>query len=384
VSRSSPYVVVLSDVDRRVLGQRVRRYTASCAVVMRARIVLLAAEGLANVTIAAWLDVDVDTVSKWRKRFVIEGVDGLKDRKRSGRPRVFAAEVVAGVKAMACEPPSVRAVPLSRWSSAELAGQAVAEGLAVSVSAATVRRWLAEDAIKPWRYRSWIFPRDPDFAAEAGRVLDLYEGVWDGAPLGADEYVISADEKSQLQALSRRHPGLPPSPGRVARVEFEYERHGTLAYFGAYDVRRARLIGRVAPSTGIVAFGELVEQVMTQQPYASAKRVFWIMDNGSSHAGRASISRMRAAWPTATLVHLPVHASWLNQIEVVFSVIGRKVVKPADFADLDALAQRLTDFEPRYNAAAEPFDWKFTRADLDDLIRRIDAHRAEPMPAAAA
>jgi transposase len=351
---------------------------------MRARIVLLAAEGLANVTIAAWLDVDVDTVSKWRKRFVIEGVDGLKDRKRSGRPRVFAAEVVAGVKAMACEPPSVRAVPLSRWSSAELAGQAVAEGLAVSVSAATVRRWLAEDAIKPWRYRSWIFPRDPDFAAKAGRVLDLYEGVWDGAPLGADEYVISADEKSQLQALSRRHPGLPPSPGRVARVEFEYERHGTLAYFGAYDVHRARLIGRVAPSTGIVAFGELVEQVMTQQPYASAKRVFWIMDNGSSHAGRASISRMRAAWPTATLVHLPVHASWLNQIEVVFSVIGRKVVKPADFADLDALAQRLTDFEPRYNAAAEPFDWKFTRADLDDLIRRIDAHRAEPMPAAAA
>jgi transposase len=384
VSRSSPYVVVLSDVDRRVLGQRVRRYTASCAVVMRARIVLLAAEGLANVTIAAWLDVDVDTVSKWRKRFVIEGVDGLKDRKRSGRPRVFAAEVVAGVKAMACEPPSVRAVPLSRWSSAELAGQAVAEGLAVSVSAATVRRWLAEDAIKPWRYRSWIFPRDPDFAAKAGRVLDLYEGVWDGAPLGADEYVISADEKSQLQALSRRHPGLPPSPGRVARVEFEYERHGTLAYFGAYDVHRARLIGRVAPSTGIVAFGELVEQVMTQQPYASAKRVFWIVDNGSSHAGRASISRMRAAWPTATLVHLPVHASWLNQIEVVFSVIGRKVVKPADFADLDALAQRLTDFEPRYNAAAEPFDWKFTRADLDDLIRRIDAHRAEPMPAAAA
>jgi transposase len=375
--------VVLSDVDRRVLGQRVRRYTVSCAVVMRARIVLLAADGLANVTIAAWLDVDVDTVSKWRKRFATEGIDGLKDRKRSGRPRVFAAEVVAGVKAMACEPPSVRAVPLSRWSSAELAGQAVAEGLAVSVSAATVRRWLAEDAIKPWRYRSWIFPRDPDFAAKAGRVLDLYEGVWDGAPLGADEYVISADEKSQLQALSRCHPSLPPAPGRAARVEFEYERHGTLAYFGAYDVHRARLIGRVAPSTGIVAFGELVEQVMTQEPYASAKRVFWIVDNGSSHAGRASISRMRGAWPTATLVHLPVHASWLNQIEVVFSVIGRKVVKPADFADLDALAQRLSDFEPRYNAAAKPFDWKFTRADLDDLIRRIDA-RAEPIPAAAA
>jgi hypothetical protein len=109
--------------------------------------------------------------------------------------------------------------------------------------------------------------------------------------------------------------------------------------------------------------------------------VFWVADNGSSHAGKTSIARMRAAWPTATLVHLPVHASWLNQIEVVFSVIQRKVIKPADFADLDALAQRLTDFEPRYNTAATPFDWRFTRADLDDLLRRIDVHRGEPISA---
>ena len=124
----------------------------------------------------------------------------------------------------------------------------MAEGLAVSVSASTVRRWLAADAIKPWRHRSWIFPRDPDFAAKAARVLDLYARIWDGVPLGADDYVISADEKSQLQALSRCHPDWPAGPGRVPRVEFEYERHGTLAYFGAYDVHRARLIGRVAPT----------------------------------------------------------------------------------------------------------------------------------------
>jgi hypothetical protein len=149
-------------------------------------------------------------------------------------------------------------------------------------------------------------------------------------------------------------------------------------------VHRAALIGRVEPTTGIGPFGELVRQVMTSEPYASARRVFWVVDNGSSHAGKTSIARMRAAWPAATLVHLPVHASWLNQIEIVFSVIQRKVVKPADFADLDTLAQRLIDFEPRYNAAAKPFDWKFTRTDLDDLIRRIDAHRAERIPAAVA
>jgi DDE superfamily endonuclease len=273
----------------------------------------------------------------------------------------------------------MRAVPLSRWSAAELAAQVVAEGLAVSVSASTVRRWLAEDAIKPWRYQSWIFPRDPQFAVKAARVLDLYQRVWDGAVLGADE----ADEKSQLQALSRCHPDLAPAPGRVRRVEFEYERGGTLAYFGAYDVHRAHLIGRWHPPPGIVPFAQLMEQVMTQQPYASAKRVFWVVDNGSSHAGQASIARMRAAWPTITLVHLPVHASWLNQIEIVFSVIQRKVVKPADFAGLDDLAARLTAFQPRYNAAARPFDWRFTRADLDDLIRRIDTHRTVPVRATA-
>jgi hypothetical protein len=207
--------------------------------------------------------------------------------------------------------------------------------------------------------------------------------VWRGAELGDDEYVISADEKSQLQALSRCHPELAPAPRRARRVEFEYDRHGTLAYFGAYDVHRAQLIGRIAPTTGIAPFTELVEQVMRSEPDASARRVFWIVDNGSSHAGQASVQRMSAAWPTATLVHLPVHASWLNQIEIVFSVIQRKVIKPADFADLDALARRLREFEPRYNATATPFDWRFTRADLTELCRRIDAHRpANPVLAA--
>jgi transposase len=139
VSRRSPYVVALSDVDRSVLEERARAYAEPFAVVVRAKVILLAAAGMENVSIAARLDVDVDTVSKWRKRFVMEGLVGLRDRKRSGRPRWFTAEVVAGVKAMACEPPTARAAPLSRWSSAELAAQVVAEGLAVSVSASTVR-----------------------------------------------------------------------------------------------------------------------------------------------------------------------------------------------------------------------------------------------------
>ena len=176
-----------------------------------------------------------------------EGDPRAGGSKAVGSAAAFGAEVVAEVKAMACAPPSEREVPLSRWSSAELATQARTEGLVESVSASTVRRWLAADAIKRWQFRSWIFPRDPHFAAKAGRVLDLYEQVWDGEKLGENEYVISADEKSQLQALSRCHPELAAAPGRARRVEFEYERHGTLAYFGAYDVHRAQLMGRIAP-----------------------------------------------------------------------------------------------------------------------------------------
>jgi transposase len=384
MSRRSPFVIELCDEHRRELERRARCYSLSHARVVRARIVLLAAEGWSNVDIAEEFGVHVDVVSRWRKRFCTEGIGGLDDRPRSGRPRSFGPEVVAGVKAMACEPPAARDVPLSRWSSSELAAQAVVEGLVASVSASTVRRWLAGDAIKPWQYQSWIFPRDPDFAVKAARVLDLYARVWEGKKLGPNDYVISADEKSQLQALSRCHPPLAGGPGRAARVEFEYERHGTLAYFGAYDVHHAQLIGTIAPTTGIAAFAELVTKVMTTEPYASARRVFWVVDNGSSHCGRASVARMTAAWPTARLVHLPVHASWLNQIEIVFSVIQRKVIRPGDFADLDALADRLVAFEARYNSTARPFDWTFTRADLIELCRRIDARQsAASQPLAA-
>lgn len=374
MGRCSPFVIVLNAADRAVLEARVRCYTSSFAEVTRARIVLLAAGGMSNVAIAAKLDVCVDSVSRWRKRFCSEGLDGLVDRPRSGRPRVFNAAVVAGVKAMACEHPRQRGVGLSRWSSSDLAAQAVTEGLVGSLSSATVRRWLNQDAIKPWQHRSWIFPRDPDFADKAGRVLDLYGRTWNGEPLGSGDFVISADEKSQLQALRRCHPGRVCGPGHTARVEFEYQRGGTLAYFGAYDVHQATLMGRIAPSTGIVPFMELVKQVMTREPYASADRVFWIVDNGSSHAGQRSIDRMTTAWPTATLVHLPVHASWLNQIEIVFSILQRKVIKPADFADLGQLASQVLEFEARYNITAAPFDWRFSRTDLHALCERIPAH----------
>ena len=246
----------------------------------------------------------------------------------------------------------------------------------VAISAATVWRILDQDAIRPWFHRSWIFPRDPDFAAKAAVVLDLYARVFGGELLGEDEFVICADEKTSIQARCRCHPSVPPGRARLMQVEHEYERRGAVAYLAAYDVHRAQVFGRCEDTTGIVPFGRLVEQVMTTEPYTSAKRVFWVVDNGSSHRGQASVRRLEGAWPTLRLVHLPVHASWLDQCEIYFSIVQRKVLSPNDFTDTDRIAERLGAFERRYNALAQPFDWRFGRDDLDKFCARLARHAA--------
>ena len=370
----SPFQITLRASERRLLKNLTRRGTAEHRQVTRARIVLLAAAGWTNRGIARKLGLASNTAGKWRKRFCQEGLDGLGDRKRAGRPRAFPAAVVTACKAIACELPATRGIPLGRWSLAELRTEILATGLIDDISTTTLWRWLDEDPIKPWQHRSWSFPRDPDFATKAGVVLDLYDGGLQGAELGPDVYVVSADEKTSVQARCRCHPTLPPDRARVMRVEHEYERGGALAYLAAWDVHQARLFGRCEPTTGIAPFGRLVEQVMTTEPYASAGRVFWIVDNGSSHRGRASVERLEGAWPNLRLVHLPIHASWLNQVEIYFSIVQRKVLTPNDFTDLAEVEHRLLGFQRRYQQTAVPFDWRFTRADLAKLLRRLDEH----------
>ena len=157
-------------------------------------------------------------------------------------------------------------------------------------------------------------------------MLDLYAGTFEGRRLRRDEFVVSADEM--------------PS------------------------------------TTGITPFAQLVAQVMGQEPYASARRVFWIVDNGSSHNGWAAADRLRAAWPRALLVHTPIHASWLNQVEIYLSIVKRKALTPRDFVDLADAEDRLHRFEWYYEASAAPFEWKFTRADLAVLLRRLAARQS--------
>ena len=374
---SSPYVIVLTRAEDRALTARLSSGRTEYRDRIRAQIVLEAAHEASNAAIAQSLSLCVDTVRMWRRRFARASGDrvaALTDRPRTGRPRVHGAAVRAEVVAMACALPAEQDVPLSRWSCPEIARELAAR-CHMRVSASSVRRWLAADALKPWQHRSWISIRDPDFEAKAARVLDLYAGRWKGRRLGGNEFVICADEKTSVQARCRCHPSLPTGRARAMRVEHDYERRGAVAYLAAWDVHRGQVIGRCEDTTGIEPFARLVEQVMATEPYASADRVFWITDNGSSHRGQASIDRMTQAWPTAHLIHTPVHASWLNQCEIYFSVVQRKVVSPNDFTDTDQIRHRLAAFENRYNPIAAPFDWRFTTRDLRDLLQRIDRHQ---------
>ncbi|MGA2380993.1 MAG: helix-turn-helix domain-containing protein, partial [Spirochaetia bacterium] len=225
--RESPYSIVLSAGEKAYLERLSRKYTAPYNVVVRAKVLLLAAEGLDNETIGQRLDLPRQIVSKWRKRFYFERMGGLEDRERprdpDGRP-VFPPEVVVQVKALACELPYERGIPLSRFSCREIAAEAMRRGIVAQISDATVWRWLDEDAIKPWQHRSWIYPRDPEFEGKAGEVLDLYQGLWRGEALGADEYVICSDEKTSIQARLRIHPTQPAQGRQSMRVEHEYQR----------------------------------------------------------------------------------------------------------------------------------------------------------------
>jgi DDE superfamily endonuclease len=270
------------------------------------------------------------------------------------------------VKAVACELVAETQPPLSRQSLADMTAR-VRSALGKPISRSTVWRMLEKDAIKPWRYKSWIVPRDPLLAETAGPILDLYAGPWQGQPLGPKDPILSADEKTSIHARLRCPPSLGPAPARHQRVEFEYDRGGALQYLAAWDVRRGYVMGQCEPTTSIEPFGRLVDQVLVQEPYRSGKRRFWMVDNGSSHGGEAAKTWLPQVDARIIRVHTPVHARWLNPVESDFSISQRKVLTPNDFADLEAIRLRLAVYEELSNQSPTPFQWKFDRTKLTVL-----------------
>jgi hypothetical protein len=316
------------------------------------------------------------TVLNQRRRFLARRSEGvvaaLMDLPRSGRPATYGPRERAHITAVVCETLWKHELPLSRFSMADLQRVVIQEEGLAGLSHSSLGRMLRQDALKPWRYRYWLFPRDADFVSKACVILDLYAGLWQGQRLGPDEYVLSADEKS-IQILARCHAGLPTIPGYPQRVEFEYERRGTVAYHAAWDVFRGRIFGRVAPTTCIATFNQLIDWVMIQAPYPTAGRVFWITDSGSAHHRNTFPARLQSMYAHAVAVPLPVHASWLNQIELYFSIVQRKVLTPLEVADQATLTKRLLDFQDYYQEVAKPFSWKFTSADLKKRLQALQA-----------
>jgi transposase len=371
--------VMLSAGERTALKKRVRGAKTAHRDRLRALIVLAAARGRDNARIAADLQITVDTVRKWRRRFAVRGLGGLADLPRPGRPRRIGELDRAAVVALACQLPAATGVPLGRWTGPELAAELAARGLASPMSASSMLRILAEHPVKPWQYRSWIYPRDPDFETKAKVIVDLYQGCYHGEPLGPGDRILSFDAKPQINARSRLHPTLPAAPGRPVRYEHEYRRKGSLSLLAGLDVHTGQVFASTPLTTGIKPFMDLAGQVMARPEYKNAPRVFVIVDNGSDHRGQAAVSRLARAHSNAIMIHTPVHASWLNQIEI-FSVIQKKVVTPNDFASLGQLSATLLGFVDRYNQTARPFSWKFTAGDLHDLMERISRHEQHHHP----
>lgn len=377
------YSIDLNASDKQTLRRLKRASHTERRLVDRIRIVLWTAECVAVDTIAERLDLNPDTVIFWRQRFVEGQCQGqpilqrLADHPRSGRPSKFSAEQIAEIKVVACAKPAELELPLSRFSLAEIGLWIKQAEIVAAISDSTIWRLLHQAAIRPWYYRGWLFPRDPNFAAKAGPILDLYQRCWRGQALGPDEFVISADEKSGLQMLERLHDTLPPAPNQPGRYEFEYVRNGTLAYLAALDVFSGQVFGRIDDTTGIGPFGHLVDLVMQQEPYRSAHRVFWIVDGGPSHHPNTTGYRLRACYQNIVTLHAPTHASWLNQIEIYFSILQRKALTPLDLASRAALAERILGFQEHYDKTAKPFNWKFTRDDLQERLRAVAQVKSE-------
>ena len=293
---------------------------------------------------------------------------------------LFPPQSIVEIKALACEIPSRLGLPFSRLSTADIVKEAVDRRIVVTISVTTVWRYLEADAIKPWTHRTWLFPRDPSFEEKAGRVLDLYFRFFNAMPLGPDDYVISSDEKTSIQARHRKAIGVGPMPHQPRLVEFEYDRMGAWAYLAAWDVHRAKLFGICEKTTGIEPYHRLVDLVMGQEPYRSARRVFWITDNGSSHRGESSVQRLSEWYPNAIQIHTPIHASWLNQVEAVFGILQQKVLTPNDFASLESLETAILQFQALYNQIAKPFKWEYTKDDLKKTLSKIRAREAQTDP----
>jgi transposase len=360
-------VIVLRAAQRRWLKRLAASTAMPYRLVERARIVVWAAGGATNAAIAARLDVHLDTVRRWRHRFATENienienaenpdyeerpvVDMLDDRPRSGRPCIYGPQDRIRIIATVTEElPEAD----SHWSHTLLAEHLHDE---VGISPAQVGRILADLDVKPHRVRGWLTrPTDPEFFAKAAAVCRLYLQP----PAGA--VVLSIDEKTAIAARSRKHPGRGVRPGHYARQEFEYTRHGTVSLMAALDVHNGEVLGRIIERNDSATFISFLSEI--DQAIHPDTRICLILDNGSSHRSKATKAWL-GAHPRFTVCYTPVHASWLNQVELFFSILTRRLLRRGEFTSHQDLTDKIMNFIEVYDRTTKPFRWTYDGSPL--------------------
>ncbi len=341
MTRPSPFVIELSELDRAELESRSRAYTAPHAVVLRAKVVLLAAGGTQNIVIAERLDVPVGVVARWRKRFWLLGIEGLADAKRSGRPRIYGHdERLAVVAAVTSIPPA----PRTHWTRAALAER-------TGMSPSQVGRVLTDCDLKPHRVQGWLTRKDdPQFWARAADVCGLYLRPPEGA------LVLSLDEKTAMSARSPKHPTVPVAPGHPERKEFEYVRHGVVSLLAAFDVHTGQVLGREVERNDSKHFTAFLTEI--DQYVHPDKTIHLVLDNGSSHVSKATQAWL-AAHPRFRPHYTPTHSSWLNQVELWFSILTRQLIERGEFTSRTDMIDKIMDYIADYDTHAKPFKWTY-------------------------
>lgn len=341
--------IELTVEERAELERRANAHTSTVREARRARIVLLCADGVPLRRIAKEVGMDQHQVGQWRRRFLAHRLDGLGDQPRSGRPRRLGHDERMEIAAIATSERDATD-PVATWSYFEVADELIRRGIRVSVS--QVWRILRAMDIDLSKVRGWLNRRDdPDFWDRVRDICGLYLNPPERA------LVLSVDEKTSMQAKQRKHPDQGPRAGKWRRREFEYIRHGTASLFAALDVHSGEVLAEPIPgkndSVNFCAFLDDIDRSVDP-----ALTIHVVLDNGSSHVSKHTKAWF-AAHPRWVVHSTPPHASWVNQVELFFSILQRKVLANGDFTSRDDLIAKLLDFIADYDKTAKPFKWTY-------------------------
>jgi transposase len=341
-------LLALRDGDREKLVSLTRSSTVTAGAAQRARIVLLAADGMSNTQIAARTGVSRPTVIGWRARYEESGMVGLADRPRSGRPRELDHGEI--VSATLIPPPAKLGV--THWSS-----RLLADHLRISFSA-VAKAW-REYGIQPWRAETFKFSTDPELVAKVTDVVGLYLDPPENA------VVLCVDEKSQIQALDRTQPMLPMQPGRPERHTHDYVRHGTTTLFAALEIATGQVTGICQDRHRHQEFLRFLKHVARAYP---DQELHLVMDNYAAHK-RIEVRRWLAENPRIHVHFTPTSASWLNLVEVWFGIIERQAIHRGSFGNVRQLTQAIRTYISGWNKRAHPFVWTKT---ADQILKKAD------------